>query len=117
MEAPVHELLADPATRAAALDALEAAPPAGVEAQRAARALVEHSMLTETDATTYRRAGLLVARLISEAEDLAAADAVFGAAVGDGLFVPLTKGGTAGGNALECLQKPVEQLTELDALT
>ena len=33
MEAPVHELLADPATRAAALDALEAAPPAGVEAQ------------------------------------------------------------------------------------
>eukprot|EP01046_Picozoa_sp_COSAG06_P097613 COSAG06_NODE_43713_length_369_cov_1.348148_1_plen_28_part_10 len=28
MEAPVHELLADPATRAAALDALEAAPPA-----------------------------------------------------------------------------------------
>ena len=114
MATPVHELLADSATRTAALDALEAATPAGEEAQRVAQALVEHAMLVETDAANYRRAGLLLARLMSEAED---PNSVFGAAFGCGRMAPLVKNSTAGGNALGCLQKPVDQLTENDALT
>lgn len=112
--------LADATTRNATVAALETALAASgsgsggddMPLRCAAAAALTSSMLNLTDAEAFRRMGVLVLAIITEAED---ATAAWGAAGGDGRFATLL---AAAENAVgEVARKSPQELTRDDALT
>jgi hypothetical protein len=105
--------LAHPATRAAALEAMEAQSINSVLALGTAPALVDvmASEVAEVDSHTFCSAALLLARLIHEADDPAA---VWGAAMQDGRYVALM--GSRGNALAVALSKSADELSRDDAL-
>ena len=108
--------LADPATRSAALDALEAhgGPHGAALALAAAPALTDVMCLdtAEVPHALFRRAGLLRGRLMAEAAD---PPAMYGALLGDGRYARALAAPSVGAGAL--LSKSAGQLDHDDALS
>ena len=113
----VAQLLAEPATRRATLEELEACAQPIPSATALASAAALYALLARDAAEVPRdvcdRVGLLVARLVAEAPPGPERDAVFGAAWGDGRFAAFLN---APANILaEALRKPAAELTRADA--
>jgi hypothetical protein len=107
--------LADPATRLATLDTLEAhaGPHDAALSFAAAPALSDLQCLdaSEVDHALFQRVGLLRARLVEEAADSAA---VWGAAYSDGRFSKLNRAPSV---VRQLLSKPVAELDQRDAMS
>jgi hypothetical protein len=107
--------IADPATRLATLDALEAhaGPHDAALALAVAPALVDLQCLeaSEVDHALFQRVGMLLARLVEEATDWTAA---WGAARGAGRWSKLLR---ASNVVRQLLSKPVAELDQRDAMS
>jgi hypothetical protein len=113
----VAQLLAEPATRRATLEELQACAQPIPSATALASAAALYALLARDTAEVPRdvcdRVGLLVARLVAEAPPGPERDAVYGAAWGDGRFAAFLN---APGNILaQVLRKPAAELTRADA--